>query len=184
MSAAITRRVHQLANTLAELKVTLRQAVAIELAAAVGTAVRDVLLVALMDPTIRTPVRPNHFEEKIDRWRDDAWDHDRGNEPPDPWANSDDIPRDQTVALSTHNNRDRSEPMPAVSPATAVAVGVNVGQWWLARKGTVAMAVGFGVLTTALSLMGGCVARAVLAVLVTVTDLLTAESTPACLNLS
>ncbi len=43
--------------------------------------------------------------------------------------------------------------------ATAIAVGVHVGRWWLARKGTVAMAVGFGVLTTTLSLTGGTVAR-------------------------
>ena len=31
--------------------------------------------------------------------------------------------------------------MPAVPAAAAIAVGVNVGRWWLARKGTVAAAV-------------------------------------------
>ena len=65
------------------------------------------------------------------------------------------------------------EPVLAVPTAAALAVGVNVGRWWLARRGTIPAAVGFGVLATALGLAGGPVARAALAA---ATDLLTAES--------
>jgi hypothetical protein len=66
--------------------------------------------------------------------------------------------------------------MPAVPAAAAIAVGVNVGRWWLARKGTVGAAVGLGVLATGLGLAGGPVARAALAVLAAATDVLAAES--------
>ena len=60
--------------------------------------------------------------------------------------------------------------------AVAIAVGVNVGRWWLARHGTIATSVGFGVLATALGLAGGPFARAILAVLAAATDVLTAEA--------
>ena len=46
----------------------------------------------------------------------------------------------------------------------------------LARKGTVAAAIGLGVLAAAVGLAGGPVARAALAVLAAATDVLTAES--------
>ncbi|MBA4189362.1 MAG: hypothetical protein C0467_15305 [Planctomycetaceae bacterium] len=66
--------------------------------------------------------------------------------------------------------------MPSVPTAAVVAAGVNVGRWWIARNGTVGTAVGPGVLTTALGLTGGSVARAALAVLPASTDLLTADT--------
>ena len=66
--------------------------------------------------------------------------------------------------------------MPAIPAAAVVAVGVNVGRWWLAHHGTVGSAVGLGVLTTALGLAGGNFARAALVVLAATTDLLTAET--------
>ncbi len=66
--------------------------------------------------------------------------------------------------------------------AAALAVGVNVGRWWLARRGTVPAAVGFGVLATVLGLAGGPVARVALAVLAAAADLLTAESALARLD--
>jgi hypothetical protein len=65
---------------------------------------------------------------------------------------------------------------PAVPAATAIAVGVNVGRWWLARHGTLPTAIGFGILATTLGFAGGPFARAALAVLAAASDLLTAES--------
>jgi hypothetical protein len=73
----------------------------------------------------------------------------------------------------THSDSDAAEPVPVVP---AAAVGVNVGRWWLARKGTVTTAVGVGVLATALGLAGGPLARAALAVLASAADVLTAET--------
>ena len=62
------------------------------------------------------------------------------------------------------------------SVAAAVAIGTNVGRWWLSRRGSVAAALGVGVLATGLGLAGGPVARATLAVLAAATDVLSAES--------
>jgi hypothetical protein len=178
VSAILTAHCRQLADSLAELKVKVRAALATELAAAVGTAVRDVLVVALVDRLV-TPGRPAPARPPGHRptgWRDaDDRGRDEWGYPRDPWDEPDDD-RDRSPARYTPADREDDGPMPAVPVATAVAVGVNVGRWWLARKGTVAAAVGLGVLATGLGLAGGPVARAALAVLAAATDVLVAET--------
>jgi len=57
MTGLVAERCHQLAGTLAELKMKVRAALATELATAVGTAVRDVLVVAMLDRLVVTPAR-------------------------------------------------------------------------------------------------------------------------------
>ena len=178
MSAIVTRRCHRLADSLAELKVKVRAALATELAGAIGTAVRDVLVVALVDRLI-TPARSvsTQTPPRTTGWRDDEDDRER-----DQWG----YVRDSWDEPENHRERPRSryepeEPddvdtTPAVPTAAAVAVGVNVGRWWLAKKGSVPAAIGFGVLTTGLGLAGGPVARAALAVLAAAADILVAES--------
>ena len=176
MTALVATRFHRLAGSLTELKVKVRAALATELASAVGTAVRDVLVVALIDRLV-APART--VPPRVERWRDDEYDRDRDawGEPRDPWADPDDYDaRDRTPARYERPERDEPEQMPIVPAAAAVAVGVNVGRWWLTRKGGVAAAVGLGVLATGLGLAGGPVARAALAVLAATTDVLTAES--------
>jgi hypothetical protein len=175
MSALVTTRCHRLADTLAELKVKLRAALATELAGAVGTAVRDVLVVALIDRLVlpsQTPPSP----PRSGGWRADGYDRDRDawGDPRDPWDDPDDY--DSRGRAPARYEREETPPMPVVPAAAAVAVGLNVGRWWLAKKGTVAAAVGLGVLATGLGLAGGPVARAALAVLAAATDVLTAES--------
>ena len=96
--------------------------------------------------------------------------------PGDSWDDADGDDRDRTPSRYTRHDVDEEESVPAIPTAAAVAVGVTVGRWWLARKGTVAAAVGLGVLTTGLGLAGGPVARAALAVLAAAGDVLTAES--------
>ena len=157
----------------------MRAALATELAGAIGTAVRDVLVVALVDRLVaptrsvasRTP--PTHPAG----WREDEDDRER-----DQWG----YVRDSWDEPEHHRDRPRSryepeepddaDPTPAVPTAAAVAVGVNVGRWWLAKKGSVPAAIGFGVLATGLGLAGGPVARAILAVLAAAADILVAES--------
>jgi len=172
MTALDTARVHRLADSLADLKVKVRAALATELAGAVGTAVRDVLVVALID-RLAAPPRPS-AQGRPGGWRGHGDDRDRDTwgEPRDPWADPDEYGWDQPLARC---EPDEPRPVP-VAPAAAVAVGVSVGRWWLARRGTVAAAIGFGVLATALGLAGGPVARAALAVLAAAADVLTAES--------
>ena len=180
MSAIVTRRCHRLAESLAELKVKVRLALATELGAAIGAAVRDVLVVALVDrlvaPGRAAPARAS--PARTTGWRDDGADRERDQwgYPSDPWDEPDDEDRDRLPGRYARDDPEEVQPMPAVPAAVAVAVGVNVGRWWLAREGTVAAAVGLGVLATLLGLAGGPVARAALAVLAAATDVLTAES--------
>ncbi len=181
MTAIVTQRVHRLADSLAELKVKVRAALATELAGAVGGAVRDVLVVALIDRILIPRTRTAAPSPHAGGWREDGYeDRDRWGEPKDPWADPDDY--DTRARTPTRYERgDRDEPAPAseasaVPTAAALAVGVNVARWWLARRGTPTAAIGFGVLATLLGLAGGPVARAALAVLAAATDILTAES--------
>ena len=187
MSALVTQRCHRLAGSLAELKVKVRAALATELAGAVGLAVRDVLVAALIDRVLAVPTRPvvrPPTPSGPGGWRDEEdEDCDRWGNPKDPWADPDEYEaRDRTAARYAPAEYDEFEPPPAVPVAAAVAVGVNIGRWWLARQGTVAAAVGFGVLAAALGLAGGPLARAALAVLAAATDVLTAESALARLD--
>jgi hypothetical protein len=176
MSALVLQRVNRLAGSLAELKVKVRAALATELASAVGTAVRDVLVIALLDRITTAQTQSS----RPGGWREDEFeDRDRWGDAKYPWAEPDD---DYDTRTRHVQENDELEPLPAVPAMAAVAVGVNVGRWWLARHGTVPAAVGFGVLATMLGLTGGPFARAALAVLAAATDLLTAESTLARLD--
>lgn len=181
MTVLVTTRAHQLAEALAELKVKVRAALATELAGAVGSAVRDVLVVALIDrvtspPRAPTPVPlrggwPGHGYAR----QQGSWDESR-----DPWADSDDDAQTHAPTRYTRDEHDERVPEPVptgpAGPAAAIALGVSVGRWWLGRRGTGASAVGLGLLAAALGLAGGPVARAALAVLAAAADVLTAES--------
>lgn len=175
MTTLVTRRVHQLADTLTELKVKLRAALATELAGAVGTAIRDVLVVTLLDRLV-TVSRPSYPSAHSGNRRTDEYERERDSwgDPKDSWAD-DDYARAPMPTQHDRSERDEGKSLPAVPAAAAAAVGANIGRWWLARKGSLAAAVSLGLLTTALGLAGGPVARAVLAVLAATTDVLTAE---------
>ncbi len=183
MTALVTQRFHKLSDSLVELKGKVREAMATELAGAVGTAVRDILVVVILDRIINTPrssTRPPL--PRSGGWREDEYERDRWGEPKEPWSDPDECDRDRTHGKYERDERDEDEPTPAVPTAAVIAVGVNVGRWWLARKGTVPTAIGIGVLATALGLAGGPFARAALAVLAAATDLMTAESALARTN--
>jgi hypothetical protein len=176
MTPLVTRRVRQLADTLAELKVKVRAALATELARAVGNAIRDVLVVTMLD-RFAGEARPEHASSRSRDWRDGEFDRDREQwtEPRDPWA-EDDYDRER---LQTRYELDRpeEEKSPATIPAAAaIAVGVNVGRWWFLKKGSLVAAAGVGAVATTLGLAGGPIARAVLTVLTMATDVLAAET--------
>lgn len=88
MSAILTTRCLRLADSLAELKVKVRAALATELAGAVGAAVRDVLVVALVDRLIApaTAARTRPSVPRVPGWRDDGNDpaRDEWGDPRDP----------------------------------------------------------------------------------------------------
>jgi len=180
MNALVTQRITNLAGTLAELKTRVRTALATELATAVGSAVRDVLIVSIIDRIVATPSRPPTRSPGTG-WRDDGYDRDRWDTPKDTWSDDNDAHSERSPSHNEYDP-DEIEPMPAIPAVAVVAVGVNVGRWWLAHHGTVGTAVGLGVLTTALGLTGGNFARAAMIVLAATTDLLTAESALARLD--
>lgn len=175
MTALVTNRVHKLSESLVELKWKVREAMATELATAVGTAVRDILVVALLDRLVNIPSRTVPTPAHAGGWRDDKYD--RWGDHKDPWDNDAEYDRPGTSSRYEPEDCDAEEEPPrAVPAAAAVALGVQVGKWWLARQGTISTAVGLGVLASVLGFAGGPVARAALAVLATATDLLNAES--------
>jgi hypothetical protein len=174
MTSLVTQRVRQLADTLAELKIKVRAALATELAGAVGNAIRDVLVVTLVDRLVSTS-RSSYSSPRSGNWRDDGDDRDQWGEPKDPWAD-DDYDRDRTPRRYELDEREDEKSEPGVPAAVAVAVGVNVGRWWFLKKGSIFAAVGAGLLATTLGVVGGPVARAVLTVLTAATDVLAAET--------
>lgn len=178
MTSLITQRVRQLADTLAELKVKVRAALATELAGAIGNAIRDVLVVTVLDH-LAGATQPRYSAPRSHGWREDDLNRecDRLGEPPDPWADDDyDCSRARTQYELDEREGEDEKLAPGVPAAAAVAVGVNVGRWWFLKKGSMIAAVGVGLLATTLGMFGGPVARAVLTVLTAATDVLTAET--------
>ncbi|MFO0825299.1 MAG: hypothetical protein U0792_19620 [Gemmataceae bacterium] len=173
MNALVTKRVHNLSGSLVELKSKVREALATELAGAVGNAVRDILVVAILDRVI-TPPRTTPSPPHSPGWGDTRYD--RWGEPKDPWGEDDDDDRPGTSSRTALDNHDNEGPVATVPTTAAIAVGVHVGRWWLARDGSTHTAVGLGVLATALGFAGGPFAHAVLAVLAAATDLMTADT--------
>jgi hypothetical protein len=177
MTALVTQRFHRLADTLTELKVKLRAALATELAGAVGNAIRDVLVVTLLDRLVGAPPRIPSTTARSGDWREEYdRERDRWDEPRDPWDDTEYDRGGDSRTRPTHNAHPAAETRSVVPAVGAVAIGVNVGRWWFTRQGSVFTAIGLGTLATALGLVGGPVARAVLAVLATTTDVLTAEA--------
>ncbi len=176
MTALVTQHFHKLTDSLVELKMKVREALATELAGAVGTAVRDVLVVVILDRIINSPPRTPTRAPMTRAGGCRADEYDRLGEPRDPWADPDDYACDRAGVRSELDERDEDEPPPAGSTTAALAVGMNVGRWWLARQGTVSTAIGIGAVATALGLAGGPFVRALLAVVAASTDLMTAES--------
>lgn len=179
MTALVTTHTRRLADALAELKGKVRTALTTELAVAVGAAVRDVLLVTLVDhaaapPHVWTPVMPRRG------WRGDGYEEsDRDRSPWNSHSGAWDESDDDAHARPRYGRAGEPEhaaPEPAAGPGAALAVGLTVGRWWQARGGAGAAALGFGLLATALGLTGGPLARAALAVLVAAADVLTAEA--------
>ena len=150
MTAVVRQQLMALAEVIAELKERVRVAVAGELAKAVSGAVHQVVEAMVAGRTNR-PVN-RHWDDDDDRWAG----------PAHRWA-------DDPVEDSTRDPRSAG---PTV--AAAVAAGVGVARWWLARQGTLFVAAGLGLGVGLLGVVGGPLARTAVAALAAATDLLTA----------
>jgi hypothetical protein len=168
---SIRDRLVRLAETLGQLKVRVREAVATELGRAVADAVRDLLTAVLR----ARPVSEQDADERRFRSRPtDPWVDDD----PDPWA--DDEPRDDP-------DDDRLRPQPDSSPtspprsaswAPALTVGVVLTRWLLVHRLRLWSYLGVGVALGAAVLAGGPVVRAVLAAVATAADLVSLTQPP------
>jgi hypothetical protein len=158
VKSPIAGKLNALASTLETLKSRVREAMAGEMAKAVGEAVRDVLIVVLCDQ-FAAASNPYHSSESSAWHRDnerDEWDEDDNPHPG--W---------REIARTA---------VPPVPTAAAVAVGVHVGRWCFRRYGGLPLSLGAGALTTIVGLSGGVATRAVLAVISAGVDLLTADT--------
>ena len=73
MTALVTTRIHKLSESLVELKLKVREALATELATAVGTAVRDILVVTMIDRIVNIPTRNPTTSPHSGGWRRDGY---------------------------------------------------------------------------------------------------------------
>jgi hypothetical protein len=157
VSRFICTRLRGLADEVGTLKERVRIAVAGELAGAVAGAVQDVVRAAVAGrplPAPRTPAR----SRSSDTWADDrdSWDDD-----------SDDDGRPGTARGTL-----RPDEFASGERVVALAAAVQVGRWWLARRGSVLGATGIGLAAAITGLFGGAVVRAGLTALGVTTDLL------------
>jgi len=126
MTALVTQRFHKLSNSLVELKVKVREAMATELATAVGSAVRDIVIVTMIDRIVNIPTRTVTTPSQAS-WRDDR--HDRWGALNGPWAEADNDVRPRVASRGGLEERDDENRMTTVPTTAAIAVGVNVGRW-------------------------------------------------------
>jgi len=159
MTAVLTAPLRRLSRALFDLRDRVREALVGEVARAVGEAVHEIVAVVLRGgpPPGATPPRDEDHPRRSP-WVDP--DADPWGEPPTPWH------YDRYATDFDREPDDVEQPDPPASvPRTpaglgAVAAGLSAGRWWLGRRGSVAEAVGVGLIVVLAVLVGGPLARA------------------------
>jgi hypothetical protein len=172
VTGLIRQQVGTLAGVLADLKARVRVALAGEIARAVAGAVEEVVraVVAGRREPVRPAPAPASYRPPPTHWDDgdDGWGRARH-----PWDDRDrDDWDDGQPARPGPVPPDAPTPPPAVP--TAVAAGVHVARWWLARRGNLVAAAGAGMAVGLLGLAGGPAVRTAVAALAAVADLVAA----------
>ena len=172
MTAILIAPLRRLSRALLDLRDRVREALAGEVARAVGEAVNEVVAAVLRGgpPPAAPPPRDgghpgrSHWAD-ADPWGDssppwpDGWDAaDFGREP-------DDV---ETPPVSDDEVSGAKPRTPA--GLGAVAAGLSAGRWWLGRRGSVVEAVGVGLIVVLAVLVGGPLARAGAAVVSAAAD--------------
>ena len=176
MTGIFTAPLRRLSRALFDLRDRVREALAGEVARAVGEAVHEIVAVVLRGgpppaaPSPRTEDQPGRSP-----WADADADA-------DPWGDSSPPWPDDRYAADFDREPDDVEPppvnydeVPGAKPRTpaglgAVAAGLSAGRWWLGRRGSVAEAVGVGLIVGLAVLVGGPLARAGAAVMSAAAD--------------
>jgi hypothetical protein len=155
----VANRVQRLADTLATLRLRVREAVAGETGRAVGDAVRE-LLAAAIDGRLATP---------RNRYQSQNWDDDR-----DTWREDDRVRR--VVPESADEDDESSEPSKANAGrarrwSAAMAFAATTARCWATRRVPAWVVLTLGSLAGVAAWAGGHLARAGLALLDAVGDL-------------
>ena len=166
MTAVFTAPLRRLSRALLDLRDRVREALAGEVARAVGEAVNEIVAVVLRGgPPPATPSPRNEDHSGRSHWADaeadaDPWGDHQPSWPDDRYADDfDREPDDVETPPVEHPDPPASIPR---TPAGlgAVAAGLSAGRWWLGRRGSVAEAVGVGLIVGLAVLAGGPLARA------------------------
>lgn len=163
MTTVVAHRLHDLAETIADLKEQVRVAIATELGRVLGTAVRDVLMIALAGRYLATGIE-SYAAPPTRGWsatqRPAGWSRDH-----DPW----DDPLNPSRGPEYPSAGGTARP----GRFLLVALALQLGRWWLHRRRDRSHAVR---IPTAGNSMIGAVAPALLSVLAVAADLLTATT--------
>ena len=166
MTATLSAPLRRLSRALLDLRDRVREALAGEVARAVGEAVNEIVAVVLRGgpPPAAPPPRDEDYPGRS-HWADAEAEADPWGDHPPSWpddryaANFDRAPDD--VELPPVND----DEVPGATPRSpaglgAVAAGLSAGRWWLGRRGSVAEAVGVGLIVGLAVLVGGPLAQA------------------------
>ena len=164
MTAILSAPLRRLSRALLDLRDRVREALAGEVARAVGEAVNEIVAVVLRGgpPPVTTPPRDENYPGRS-HWADaeaDPW----GDHPPS-WPNDRYDPDFDREPDEVETPPVEHPDPPASTPRTpaglgAVAAGLSAGRWWLGRRGSVVEAVGVGLIVVLAVLVGGPLARA------------------------
>ena len=175
MTAILTGPLRRLSRALLDLRDRVREALAGEVARAVGEAVNEVVAAALRGgPPPAAPFASDEDRPARDQWADSAHDHDPWGDPPT-WRehrHDADFGREPGgVETPPVDDHEPAASMPRTPVGLgAVAAGLSAGRWWLGRRGSVLEAVGVGVIVAVAVLAGGPLARAGAAVVSAAAD--------------
>ncbi len=158
MTAVFTAPLRRLSRALFDLRDRVREALAGEVARAVGAAVNEIVAAVLRGgpPPVVTPSPRNEDHPGRSPWADaDA----------DPWGDDRSHWHDDRYDPDFDREPDDVEPPPVehVDPPASIPrtpAGLSAGRWWLGRRGSVAEAVGVGLIVVLAVLVGGPLARA------------------------
>jgi len=157
----VTDKVRDIGDSLADLKVRLRLALAGELAQLVAQAVGDVVRTLVAGRTGVGEFRPHRVSPA-------------GREA-DPWDAEEDEEFDDARRYEIDEREEAVEagaPAGAAAAPVAIAAAVHVVRWWLGRRGNLITAIGAGLGVGLLGVAGGTVVRTALAILTAAADLL------------
>jgi hypothetical protein len=161
MNQHVLAQLRHLGDTLGELRVRVRAAIAGEVGRAIAEAAREVVGRAILGKLGAREVPTRARYDPHTGYARDPWD-DPGSGPQ--WAEPE--PVEEPVGVA--------EPAGPPPMATAVAMALTAGKWWLGRAGSPLGATALGVAAAGIILAGGPAARAILAIVLATHKLLAA----------